>query len=157
MVERLRSLNLSFDDPDKLPTKLARVVNGQTVLDEIYYSHRGNFQIDWRTPFLEQTKAFEKAAQTKTLGTFKQVFVDSWRKASIIKLVRKLDLAFIVEVNNETKFFIPSSKLQFNADSVSFDLDFPANVKKHCPALERIHTVTIVAALKKYKLLRRII
>lgn len=69
---------------------------------------------DWRLLFLEKTQKLEKQAQARTLGTFKKVFVDSWRKANIMGLIRKLDLSFQVSINNEIKYFVPGKKLQFN-------------------------------------------
>ena len=48
------------------------------------------------------------------MATFKKVFIDHWKKASITSLIKKLELSFQVEVNNEIKYPIAQKKILFN-------------------------------------------
>lgn len=49
-------------------------------------------------------QAHEAKQKSKNLRFFSKVFVDSYLKKSIQKLVAKLDLQFIVVINNIWKF-----------------------------------------------------
>lgn len=100
---------------------------------------------------------------------FKKVFIDSWKKRNIGPLIKKLDLSFQVIINNDIKYFISnaktktnlklkdkSPKIQFNQESLSFDLIFDNHIVE-CPKMHQISSLKILALLKSQSLIKNIV
>ena len=133
-------------------------INGR--LDDLYFERNQIRTFDWKAAFLDKTVELEKLAQRKNQAMFRKVFIDSWKKRSIQPLIRKLDLSFQVHLNNDIKYLISNAKanshskfnkqkpkIQFNQESLSFDLVFD-NHATRCPCMHEITGLKILATLK---------
>jgi hypothetical protein len=124
--------------------------------------------VQWKDVFLKTTLQLEYQSQKRNMAQFKLIFVDSWRKKNIQPLIKKLDLSFQLHVNNDVKYLVSSivpkskntklkmsPKIQFNQDSLSFDVVLENN-KQVCPPLSEIFSLKFFAVLKSQNLLRNI-
>lgn len=50
--------------------------------------------VSWKEMFLQRSRELSHELKTKNLRQFRQVFVDSWKKQNIQKVVQKLELSF---------------------------------------------------------------
>jgi len=91
---------------------------------------------------------------------FSQVFVDSWKKKSIVPLVKKLDLSFIIVINNDTKYFVLNKlqskennkfkerfiPIQYFGTALAFSVTFKGG--DECPKFHDIRSLKVQAVLK---------
>lgn len=66
----------------------------------------------------------EENASKKVLAGFKKTFADSWRRTEIRPLINRLELQFVLNINNSERREYKGKKILFNQHSLSFDYIF---------------------------------